>query len=84
MIALGIIWKWVIGSMLGRIVAGALVGLVALSINNAVQRSKGAAAVVTGSIEKAKAANERNAKVREKAKQPGAADRLLRDSCRDC
>lgn len=84
MIWLGIIWKWIIGSMLGRIVAGALVGLVALSINNAVQRRKGAEQVITGSIEKAKAANAKNEKVRERARQPGAAKRVLDRFCRDC
>lgn len=84
MIWLGIIWKWIIGSMLGRIVAGALVGLVALGVNNAWQRKKGAEQVITSSIEKAKAANERNARIREKTKAPGAPERVLRDFCRDC
>jgi len=84
MIWLGIVWKWVIGSMLGRIVAGALVGLVALSVNNAVQRSKGAATVIEESKQKARIANERNAKIREQVKAPGAAERVLRNYCRDC
>ena len=84
MIMVGAVVRWLVSPWIGWIVSGAIVGLVALSINNAVQRSKGAAAVVTGSIEKAKAANERNAKIREKAKEPGAAERLLRDHCRDC
>lgn len=84
MIALGIVWKWVIGSMLGRIVAGALVGLVALGVNNAWQRQKGANQVITSSIEQGKAINEKNARVRERAKEPGAFERLLRNSCRDC
>lgn len=84
MIWIGLAWKWVIGSMLGRIVAGAVVGLVALGINNSWQRKKGAEQVITSSIQKAKAINERNARIREKAKQPGAFERLLRNSCRDC
>lgn len=84
MIWLGLAWKWVIGSMLGRIVAGALVGLVALGINNSVQRSKGAAAVVEASKQKAKAINVRNEEVRRRARQPGAAQRLLESACRDC
>lgn len=84
MIALGIVWKWILGSMLGRIVAGALVGLVALGVNNAWQRQKGAEQVITGSIEKAKAINATNEKVRERARKPGAAERLLSNDCRDC
>lgn len=84
MIWLGIVWKWIVGTMIGRILAGALVGLVALGINNHFQRQKGAEQVITGSIERGKAANERNAKIREKVKEPGAAERLLRHSCRDC
>lgn len=81
---IGIVWTWVIRSMLGRIVAGALVGLVALGVNNAWQRKKGADQVITGSIEKAKAANAKNEKVRERARQPGAAQRVHERFCRDC
>ena len=84
MIALGIVWQWIVGSALGRIVAAALVVLVALSINNSWQRHKGAERIITQSIERGKAANERNAKIREKVKAPGAAERVLRNYCRDC
>ena len=81
---IGIVWKWIVGSMIGRIVAAAIAGLVALSINNAVQRKKGADAVITGSIERGKAANATNEKVRARARQPGAAQRVLENYCRDC
>ena len=76
--------KYVVNSVIGRIVAGVLVGWLALSINNSWQRHKGAERIITNSIKHGKAANERNAKIREKVKAPGAFERLLRDSCRDC
>lgn len=78
------VFQWFVKSMIGRIVAAALVGLVALSINNSWQRHKGAERIITNSIERGKAANERNAKIREKVKAPGAAERVLRNYCRDC
>lgn len=78
------VFQWFVKSMIGRIVAAALVGLVALSINNSWQRHKGAEQIITNSIEHGKAANERNAKIREKVKAPGAAERVLRNYCRDC
>lgn len=78
------VFQWFVKSMIGRIVAAALVGLVALSINNSWQRHKGAERIITNSIEWGKAANERNAKIREKVKAPGAAERVLRNYCRDC
>jgi len=76
--------KYVVNSVIGRIMAGVLVGWLALSINNSWQRHKGAERIITHSIEYGKAANERNAKIREKVKAPGAAERVLRDFCRDC
>ncbi len=79
-----IVLNWIVGSMWGRLVAGALVGLVALGVNNAVQRSKGAAAVVEASREKAKVANAKNEKVRADARRPGAPERLRDTACRDC
>lgn len=78
------VFQWFVKSTIGRIVAAALVGLVALSINNSWQRHKGAERIITNSIEHGKAANERNAKIREKVKAPGAAERVLRNYCRDC
>lgn len=81
---MALLWKWIIGSVIGRIVAGAAVGLVALGINNHFQRQKGANEIITQSIERGNQANERNAAIRQKAKAPGAAERVLRDFCRDC
>lgn len=81
---IALVLKWVMGTWLGRVAAGLVVGFVALQINNAVQRSKGAATVIEASKEQGKANAEKSRKAHEKARQPGAADRLLRDSCRDC
>jgi len=78
------VFQWLVKSTIGRIVAAALVGLVALSINNSWQRHKGAERIITNSIKHGKAANERNARIREKVKAPGAAERVLRNYCRDC
>ena len=79
-----VVLNWIVGSLWGRLVAGALVGLVALGVNNAVQRGKGAATVVEASREKAKIANAKNEKVRADARRPGAAERLRDTACRDC
>lgn len=46
--------------------------------------TKGAAKVVTASKDAGAKANATNEKVRTDTKRPGAADRLLKDSCRDC
>lgn len=84
MIWLGIAAKWVVKTWTGRVVAGVVVGWVALLINNAWQRSIGANQVVTSSVKQAKKANDTNAAIREKVKVPGAPERVLRDFCRDC
>jgi hypothetical protein len=81
---IAMVWSVVVGNFWGRVVTAVLVGFVALGVNNAVQRHKGAAAVVEASKEKAKVANAKNEIVRRKAREPGAADRLLRSDCRDC
>lgn len=47
-------------------------------------RKEGAANVVAEAKEKGKANAEQSRKAHQKAREPGAADRLLRDSCRDC
>jgi len=78
------VWKWIIGSVIGRIIAGVAVGLVALGINNHLQRQRGAAEIITQSIKQGQAINRKNEQIRQKAKQPGAAERVLRDFCRDC
>lgn len=45
---------------------------------------KGGEAVIERSKTQGKINAQKSAKAHEKARTPGAADRLLRDSCRDC
>lgn len=45
---------------------------------------KGGEAVIERAKEQGKVNAEKSRKAHEKARQPGAADRLMRDSCRDC
>lgn len=78
------IGNWLISTTIGRVVAGVVVGLVALQINNAVQRGKGAALVYEASKQEGRQINAQNEKVRQQVKQPGAADRLRKSDCRDC
>lgn len=51
---------------------------------NESQRMKGEARVVERSKQKGKDNARKSAKVHQKAREPRAADRLLRDHCRDC
>lgn len=78
------ILNWVVGTTVGRIAAAALAFLVAWQWNNAVQRGKGAALVYQDSKQAGSIANAKNETLRQKAKQPGAADRLRQSDCRDC
>lgn len=59
-------------------------GVVMFMLYDSSRVERGKQIVVEESRKKAAAANERNAKIREKVKEPGAAERLLRHSCRDC
>lgn len=45
---------------------------------------KGGEAVIETAKEQGKVNAEKSAKIHEKARTPGAADRLRRDACRDC
>lgn len=74
-------------SLLARV--GIAAGLVAVlvgscALRDASLRKEGAARVIATAKEQGKANAERSRKAHEKAREPGAADRLLRDSCRDC
>jgi hypothetical protein len=60
----------------------ALVGLRAWDIST--QQAKGAAKVVEASQKQGAKANAKNDEVRRAAAAPGAAERLRRESCRDC
>ena len=48
------------------------------------QQRVGARKVLEKSRTEAKRRNAKSAKIRKEARKPGAADRLLRDYCRDC
>lgn len=77
------------GTLWGRVAIGAclVASLVALrAVDKAHQREIGRQEVVSTSKAEGAKANETNRKVRVRAAEPGAADRLRRDplSCRDC
>lgn len=68
---------------------GASAAIVALLVGSCALRDhrieqRGAAKVVAASKEAGAKANETSRKVRDAARQPGAFERLLKDSCRDC
>ena len=74
-------------AMLFRIIGTASVVAVAIGscmLRDASLRNEGAAQVVSASKEHGKINAEKSAKTHEKARAPGAADRLRRDACRDC
>lgn len=52
--------------------------------NNAYQRHIGGQAVIAASKEAGKVANEKATEAHDNAARPGAAERLLRNACRDC
>ena len=76
----GLSLLWRAASVLGVIFA--VWALVA--VYNESQRMKGEARVVERSKEQGKANAKKADKAHERARAPGAADRLLRDACRDC
>lgn len=82
-LASGAFW-FLVNSMAGRLILGGLTLYGAWKINNYYQQKKGAAMAVERSIKHGEEINRENAKVRREARKPGAAERLLRDYCRDC
>lgn len=78
------IWALISGTWMGRILAGGTVLLVAWKANNYAVASATKAKIVRASKAEGKKRNERASKLREAARKPGAADRLLADHCRDC
>lgn len=71
---------WKLGTAIGIVLT--LMGSCALRDHKL--RKEGAANVVADAKERGKANAEKSRKAHQKAREPGAADRLLRDSCRDC
>ncbi len=76
--------KALLSTFTGRAIAVALLAFGALQVNNQIVRTKAVERVVTKSKKVAKKRNAKAAKIRRKARRPGAAERLLRDACRDC
>lgn len=72
------------GSKMARIVVACLAGLLAIKLYGLYQQQVGKRAVIEQSIERGRQANVENSNVRKQASKPGAFERLLRDSCRDC
>jgi len=72
------------GSRALQAASAILMGWIAWNANNAYQRHQGATKVIEKSKEAGRAANVKNARVRDLAKQPGSLGRLYADSCRDC
>ena len=67
------------------IVGGTLLAIVGgIAAYNESQRMKGEARVIERSQTQGKANERQAAKAHERARAPGAADRLWRDACRDC
>lgn len=76
-----------LGTLWGRVViGGALIAALALwrASDVRTQREIGAAKVADVARKAGAEANEKNRKVRAAARQPGAFERLLKRSCRDC
>ena len=84
MAGLVFVGKLIWGSLVGRIMAGALVGLVALKSYGLYEQRVGARKVIEQSKAQGKQANVNAQKHHRAARSPGAAERLLQDSCRDC
>lgn len=89
MTALSIAAKLLLGTMWGRIALASVIGLAALTANNAYQRSVGAkratVAINKTTEEAGTKANENATKAHSDSARPGAVDRLRKSgACRDC
>lgn len=69
---------------LGRIVSGGAALIVFLSLFAFDQQSRGKAKLLEASKQEGKKINEKNAQVFDRAKQPGAPERVRKLYCRDC
>lgn len=69
---------------LGKILAGVAAFLIAWKVNNYVVAQNTTKKIVRASKIEGKKRNARASEIRQKTRQPGAADRLRRDACRDC
>lgn len=80
------ITEWVAPRLFKLAGAGviAVMGVSACMLRDNSLRNQGKAEVVQESKAAGAEANAKNKEVRAAARKPGAADRLLKDSCRDC
>jgi predicted small secreted protein len=69
---------------IAAICAAAVILVSACMLRDASLRKEGATEVVAEAKQQSKKNAEQSRKAHEKARAPGAADRLRRDSCRDC
>jgi hypothetical protein len=75
------------GTLWGRVAVagGFLAALIAAWVGFAIHyEHKGAAAVIQKSKLEGQKINEKNRSITDRAREPGAFDRLRKDSCRDC
>jgi len=73
-----------LATKLGRIAAGVGAVLVFLGIFALDQQSRGKAKVLEASKQEGKKINAKNAQVFDRARQPGAPERVRKLYCRDC
>lgn len=76
--------KLIWGSLIGRIMAGVVLGLIALKSYGLYEQRVGARTVIEASKKAGTKANANAQKHHAAARSPGAAERLRKDSCRDC
>jgi hypothetical protein len=79
-----LIWAIFRGSVPLQIATAAILAFGAFKANNTYQQYKGGQAVIAKSQKAGKAANAKAQKSHAAASRPGAAQRLLSTSCRDC
>jgi len=78
------LWKLGTQNWWGRIIAASMALLIAWKANNYFVGKKAVSRFVESSVKDGKKRNAKAAEVRASARQPGAAERLRRDACRDC
>lgn len=78
------ILKLIRGSIFAQVLAVALAGLVALKLYGYQKKQEGKQELRVESQKAGEVAGKKSEQEHAKAEKPGAAERLLRNSCRDC
>jgi hypothetical protein len=81
---LGLLFKTVMGSFIGRCVAAALLGLVAIQGYGWVKFNQGSKTAATTINKQSEKLTTEAVQARGPASEPGSPDRLRKSSCRDC